>query len=53
MNILGENGYPEHIVKRYVHKFLNTTKDQKIGPDKCPLSSLYQDALERAIITKV
>ena len=31
MNILSENGYPEHIVKRYTHKFLNTTKDQKIG----------------------
>ena len=35
MNILSENGYPEHIVKRYIHKFLNTTRDRKIGPVKC------------------
>ena len=37
MNILRENGYPENIVKRYIHKFLNTTKDRKFGPDKCPV----------------
>ena len=37
MNILGENGYPEHIVKRYMHKYLNTTNDWKIGPAKCPV----------------
>ena len=36
-NILGENGYPEHIVNSYIHKFLNTTRDRKIGPDKCPV----------------
>ena len=37
MNILGENGYLEYIIKRYVHKFLNMTKDRKLGPHNCPV----------------
>ena len=35
--ILSENGFPEYIIRRLMHKFLTAIDERKMGPEKCPI----------------
>ena len=57
--ILSENGYPEYIIRRFIHKFLTAIDERKMDPEKCPvyikipwkgkMSQRYEEQIKRCV----